>query len=149
SQRQLDLKEQLLVGQSHGASGLDHGGIDTANTGVSVANQRQQGIERQGQNRQPPGARSDPRRWKKKTEEGEAGNGLDNIRATEHGPAELRNARDQDAEWDADERREQRRNAGERDVFESKVEDLLTIRHHELQEIHAITSPDEGVDYAG
>jgi hypothetical protein len=35
------------------------------------------------------------------------------------------------------ERREKRGDACQRDVLESKIEHLLAIRHHELQEIHA------------
>src|SRR5437588_8712553 len=69
SQRQLHLKEQLAVGQSHGASRLDHRRIDAADARVSIANQRQQRIERQRQDRKPASAFSNPRRWKKKAEQ--------------------------------------------------------------------------------
>src|SRR5208282_5411510 len=51
SERQLNLEQQLTIGQSHGASSLNHRGIDAANARIGIANQRQQSIERQRQDR--------------------------------------------------------------------------------------------------
>src|SRR5258708_17468622 len=83
-QRQLHLEEQLTVGQPHSASRLDHRRIDAANARVSIANQRQERIERQRQDREPAAALANPRRWKKKAEQGEAWDSLDYVRAAQH-----------------------------------------------------------------
>src|SRR6266403_1209479 len=136
-ERQLDLKEQLAIGESHGASRLDYRRIDAANARVSIANQRQQRIERKRQDRKPTSALSDPRRWKKKAEQGKARDGLDYVRAAKHRLAELRDARDQDAQRNSDQRREKSGDARQRHVLQCEIEHLLAIRHHELQEIHA------------
>src|SRR6266852_2830626 len=136
-QRQLHLEEQLAVGQSHGASRLDHRRIDAANASVSIANQRQQRIERQRQDREPASALSNPRRRKKKAEQGKARDGLDYVCAAKHWLAELRNARDQDAERNAGQRRAKSRDTGQRHLLQCAIEHLLAMRHHELQEIHA------------
>ena len=53
------------------------------------------------------------------------------------GFAELRNPRDQNAQRNPDQRRDQCGHSGQRDVFERQIEHLLAIRHHEMQEIHA------------
>src|SRR5258706_11682843 len=68
-QRQLHLEEQLTVGQPHSASRLDHRRIDAANARVSIANQRQERIERQRQHRKPASAGSNPSRRKKETQQ--------------------------------------------------------------------------------
>src|ERR1700730_10663936 len=136
-QRQFHLEEQLAIGQSHGPSGLDHRRIDAANACVSIADQRQQRIERERQDRQPASAFSDPRRRKKKAEQGKAWDGLDDVRAAKHRLAELRNASDQDAEGNSNERGKKCGDACQRHVLQRKIEHLLAICHHELQEIHA------------
>src|SRR5229473_7717969 len=84
SQRQLHLEEQLAVGQSHGASGLDYRRIDAANASVSIANQRQERIKRQRQDRKPASAFSNPRRWKKEAEQSKAWDSLDDVGTTQH-----------------------------------------------------------------
>src|SRR6266404_7548340 len=83
-QRQLHLEEQLAIGQSHGASRLDHRWIDAANASVSITNQGQELIERQRQDCKATAALSNPRRRKKKAEQGKTRDGLDYVRATQH-----------------------------------------------------------------
>ncbi len=83
-QREFHLPQQLAVGHAHAASGFDHGAINAFDAGVGVANERQQRVEREREDGEAVGAGADPGRGQKKSEERQAGNGLNNVGAAEY-----------------------------------------------------------------
>src|SRR5580693_2375974 len=57
---QFHLKQELAAGEAHASPGLDYGRIDAANSGVSIANHRQQSVKSQRQDRQPVSTIAEP-----------------------------------------------------------------------------------------
>ena len=102
-------RQELAVGHSHAASGFDDGAIDSGDSRVSIANQREQRVEGKREDGEAVGAGADPGGGQKESEQGEAGDGLNDVGAAEDRLVQDRMARDENAEWDADQHREEDR----------------------------------------
>src|SRR5581483_7383480 len=143
-ERQLDLKQQLAVGHAHAAAGIADRRIDAADAGERIANDRQERVERQRHDR---GARADAaddlhmekiniERYQK-AEQRQARHRLHDVGETEHGSAERRLARENNAQRHADRNRDAGGDRNQKQVLEGERGQLARIAREELDQAQA------------
>ena len=136
-ERQLDAQEQLAVGQAHAASGFNHRAVHAQNSGVRVAQDREQSVEGQRQNRHSFGALTEPRHGQQESEQRKTGNRLEKIRSTENGPHEPRPAGEQNAKRQADGHGKERGETHQPDVLEGERENLVPVVQKKIEQAHS------------
>src|SRR5215469_5232639 len=137
-QRQLHFEQQLRFGKSHAASGFHHRRIHTANPVKGVSDNRQQCVQRQGQNRQPIHTFPQPRHGQQKAKQGEARNGLDDICAGENRPIEPHPMRNQNPQRNPNQCRHKRGPSDQPQMLQGEVQHLRAVMKHELDHIHDV-----------
>src|SRR5215472_5616090 len=135
-QREFDAQKELAVGHAHAASGFDHSAVDACDSGRGVANQREQRVEGEGEDGEAVRAGADPGGGQKESEQGETGDGLNDVGAAEDGLAQHRMARDENAERDADEHRKKDGRCHQPQVLERKLQYFDVILRDEFEDIH-------------
>ncbi len=126
----------MAVGHAHASSGFDHGAVYSFNSSVGVANERQQSVESKREDGEAVGAGADPGSGEKESEQGEAGNGLNDVRASEDWFIQCGPAGNGDAQRDSDEDGEGGGNSYQPQMFEREFEDFSVILQDELPEAH-------------
>ncbi len=96
----------------------------------------------EGEDGETIGASPDPGRGQEKSEQGQAGNGLDDVGSAEHRLFQQRPARDQNAEWNADQHGEKYRRTDQPEMFGGEFEDFDVVLSDELQNVHELPRGD-------
>ena len=122
--RQLDLPEALGSGHAERFGDVDQGGIDTAYTGVGVAQDGQQRVAGERENGEAGGIFAEPRDGQQKPKKRERGNDLNDVSDGDHRFGKPLVAREQDAEREPDGRGEQDGEQREPQVLEREAADF-------------------------
>src|SRR5436309_966945 len=134
--RQPHAPEDLAVGHAHGLSGFEHGRIHTRETHIGVAQDRQERVNDERDDRRAAADAADQRDGNQETEQGKAWNGLENVGNAERSGAQGAAADERHPQRHADQNRDHHGDGNERQVIQRFSEDFGPVIGEEAPERH-------------
>src|SRR6185437_1919559 len=124
---QFDFEEALPAGHAEGAGDVLERGVDGADAGVGVAQDGQQGVAGEGEDGEARGVFAEPWHGEEQAEEGERGDGLDDVGEGDDGAGEGFMAGEEDAERQGNSSCDQHREKREPEMLEGEAGDLVGV----------------------
>ncbi len=139
-QRQLHEPQPLARRHAHAGGGLQHGRVDVLDAGHGVAQDRQQRIQHEGDDRRADADATDEGDRDQEAEEGQARDRLGKVGEGEDGTREPRAAGEGDAEGHSERHRDARGDEDEQDVLSGQEQQLRSALGQEPQHGRAVTA---------